>query len=470
MMRLFMSAARCMTLAGFALLGGLGAPASAQTSLPRPGETVITQEMIRSHGITRLHDILWLVDGVRLSTIDDFSYTASINGLGRSDQNRWRVFVDGLPEALGDWGVQNLDWLTIPLDEIDSVKVVASPGMLAGLPAPWGRIEIWTRKASEGVGASAMLMAINETGDPGPFRYSREELRLANIDKSGPDGAAALSWHRDALTIRASATMMQHIPSDVAAFSRNRAAFDTPTTPELLLRSLALSVSHEQDDRGHALSLRALDMDDMLFLSSVTREVPVVQRYASGSYRFRAGISKRRWLSVLTNVSRLSVENHERATRRPLNWDALRWTTSAQLSLGRDVVLGASMVVSQVDSDQLQTGSRGAVLASVTTKVSRSMGDFSGALSTDGKRVGFFASVRQTHALSEAHSLGLVGAAARLVNEEIGSAEYWTIRGLRIDRDTPIEVEDVAREAWLVFAQADWRYSLNNSWLSVGVG
>ncbi len=470
MSRLFGSAASSfVTLAGFGLLLVARTPANAQPSLTLAGETVITQEMMRSHGITRLHDIFWLVDGARLSTIDDFSYTANISGVGRSDQNYWRVFVDGLPENLGDWGVQNLDWLSLPLHDIDSVKVVASPGLVDGLQAPWGRIEIWTRPVDEPLGATAMLMAINETGDPGPFRYSREELRLANIDKSGPDGTAALSWRRNALAVRASGAVMQHIPSDVAAFSRNRAAFDTPTTPELVLRSLALSVRHERDDREHALSVRALDMDDMLFLNSVSREVPAQHRYASGGYRFRTTTSKSTSLSVLTNVSKLSVENDDRATMRPLRWDALRWTTSAQFSFENDLVVGASMLVTQIESDQMPSGSEAGLLAAVNMSIDRPMADFSGFLSTDGKRVGFLASGRRTFAIWGAHSLAVVGAATRLVNEEIGSSEYWTIRGLRVDPDTPIEVEDAAGEAWLVYARADWRYSLEKSWFSVGV-
>jgi hypothetical protein len=153
---------------------------------------VLTQDVIQNSGLTRLGDIFLLLDNWRASTMDGYEWKASANGLAPYQGQTWTLMLDGSLVDVNVFGANNLNLLPVALDQIDSVVVVSSPQIHCGVFADRGIVHIYTRRPAAGVSFRGSLMGGNETGDPGPYRYT--PLRSPNLDGIGPDASYTLGF------------------------------------------------------------------------------------------------------------------------------------------------------------------------------------------------------------------------------------------------------------------------------------
>ncbi|NND71452.1 MAG: hypothetical protein HKN43_07725 [Rhodothermales bacterium] len=285
-----------------------------------PDQVLYGDDLV-ARGIYRLGDIGTILHRARSSSVDGFASSYSIGGLAPFQQTAFKVQVDGHNVETGFWDFRNLTALGIPVTDVDSIRVIHHPVMVDGTVAAGGMIQVYTRSYSERITTSISTFAGNESGDPGPFRYSHDDAILDNVDKIGPDASAAITINDEEALFSAGVSVSQLIPSDEAVFTRNRRIFDVATTPEVRLISPRLRFSwlgenFSSDARAFAFSDR-----DMMFSRSIAREIPVDIKQMQASWKGTAQISSNRVLNVNTSFRIVDVSNLASATRIPVRWN-----------------------------------------------------------------------------------------------------------------------------------------------------
>ena len=149
-----------------------------------PGKQIITSDMIKSAGIISLSDIVNLSDKWNYSTVDGFTKLYSANNLSTFQRQNCVLMVDGQKYDIGIFDVQNLNLLPISISQIDFVEIYSLPQIVDGNFIEGGMIHFHTKKPVRSISAYINEIVGNETGDPGPYRYT--ELATPNIDKVGP--------------------------------------------------------------------------------------------------------------------------------------------------------------------------------------------------------------------------------------------------------------------------------------------
>src|SRR3954469_9758440 len=121
------------------------------------------------------------------------AYRVPFREATRTSIASWTVRLDGqmIPAAIG--GTWILDAIPVAMTQIDSIVVMTGPRIVDGRATFLGSIELFTRRPIHGVSAIADYQHGDETGDPGPYRYTTR--RNQNVEKLGPftSGAAALA-------------------------------------------------------------------------------------------------------------------------------------------------------------------------------------------------------------------------------------------------------------------------------------
>ncbi|NIM19317.1 MAG: TonB-dependent receptor plug domain-containing protein [Candidatus Latescibacteria bacterium] len=235
---------------------------------------VLTAKEIQRAGLTRLGDILLLADKWNICTIDGFSWQASPNGLSSFRGQTWVVMVDGQRMNPNLYDSNNLNLLPIVLDEVDSVEIVSSPRIHHGEFTERGLIHIYTRKPAPGVSFRGSVMGGNETGDPGPYRYT--EYSSPNVDFIGPDATLTMGYGSRNWYVQGNVATQVHFFRDPAMVARNSRILKAPDSRALFDRSVSTT-------RYETLSfLGRLGFDDVW---------PGMRRVASS---FKAGITTSR--------------------------------------------------------------------------------------------------------------------------------------------------------------------------------
>ncbi|MCH7859042.1 MAG: hypothetical protein IID14_05005 [Candidatus Marinimicrobia bacterium] len=242
-----------------------------------PGGQIITSEMISSAGLTRIGEILLLVDEWTLSSTDGFTWMASPNGLAAFQSQNWIVMLDGQRFDLNSFDVKNLYMLPVTLDQIDYVEVLSVPQLHMGEFADRGLIHIHTVRPGPGVAFHGTLLLGNETGDAGPYRYT--QFATANIDRSANDGSLTMEIGKNSWYLRANLAVQQYPFTDWALLNRISAltagwpGLHMSLSPSLKIGAELLQSKHELM-AGYSHSPKYF-----LFFKPLGREIPVKNRF-----------------------------------------------------------------------------------------------------------------------------------------------------------------------------------------------
>lgn len=146
----------------------------------------------REHGITRLSDLYEYLPGWNSFSIDGFRWYINSNKTSPDQSQSWYLMLDGQRIDLNALDIKNINLLPVSFAQIGSIESSTSPQLINGVFAERGFININTRKPEKGLSVNAFLMVGNETGDPGPYKYT--EYDSENIDIIGPSYAVNLSY------------------------------------------------------------------------------------------------------------------------------------------------------------------------------------------------------------------------------------------------------------------------------------
>lgn len=176
---------------------------------------VIKQDDIALAGITRPGDLLALIEGWHNYSLDGYRWYA---GNDPFSTNQWLLFIDDQLLALDFFNLRHLNALPVSIEQIDSLVVTSGPSAWQGEYSDAGIMRIYTRPIPDGISALVRYSSINETGDPGPYQYTR--FRSENVDEIGPDYAIALSYGSEKLRVRSGAAHHFHPATDPVISAR----------------------------------------------------------------------------------------------------------------------------------------------------------------------------------------------------------------------------------------------------------
>ena len=172
------------------------------TALPGQAPLVIRRAEIERSGWNRIAELLEGAVGWGRTSVDGFTYSATPDRLPQPGQSaagtaQWLVFVDDQLVQSNMFGLHLLELLPVSPAEIDSVTFVRGPAFVNGTPAPRGAVRIFTERPRNGAFGELAYEHGDETGDPGPYRYTA--LHSPNLEKLGPfayagAGVAAPRW------------------------------------------------------------------------------------------------------------------------------------------------------------------------------------------------------------------------------------------------------------------------------------
>ncbi|MEO5567062.1 MAG: hypothetical protein ABIR92_01130 [Gemmatimonadaceae bacterium] len=178
-------------------------PVAAQRSARR----VIDAAGIAAAGWHRLGDIVSALPPGATASVDGFNHALTSSRVGFMEASgstaSWRVRLDGQTMPVSVAGLWILDAIPVAITQIDSVVISEGPGIVDGHPVFLGTIDLYTRDPRKGLSAIGDYQHGDESGDPGPYRYTPRAS--PNVEKLGPfaSGAVAFATDRVALDIGA---------------------------------------------------------------------------------------------------------------------------------------------------------------------------------------------------------------------------------------------------------------------------
>src|SRR5215216_5658170 len=167
------------------------------TQLTIQAQTVVRRADIERAGWNRVTEILEGAVGWGRASVDGFTFAASPDHLPAAGESppgtaEWLVLVDGQRVPHQMLGMHLLELLPVSIGQIDSVVFTRGPTIVAGTPVGRGVMSIFTRRLRPGANAELSYQHGDETGDPGPYRYT--SLSSSNVEKLGPFAHASVGW------------------------------------------------------------------------------------------------------------------------------------------------------------------------------------------------------------------------------------------------------------------------------------
>lgn len=185
----------------------------------------VTRAQLEAAAVSRLSDALQLLDAWSPQSNDGYTWMPSTRALVPRS-TAWSVVLNGQPLDVIVFDATHLELVPVAITEIDSIVFAdeVAPSGTAWDSSP-ARIEIYAARARAGWTVGATASGANETGDPGPYRYT--PLVTPNVDAIGGDASLWLARGARNWYASLSGAMMQHPFTDPAMRERTQEALAT---------------------------------------------------------------------------------------------------------------------------------------------------------------------------------------------------------------------------------------------------
>ena len=197
-------------------------PLSAQRSDRR----VLDREAIARAGWHRLGDIASALPPGSSASVEGFNHELRGSRVGFFQTTgvtaSWVVRLDGQLVPMQVAGVWILDEIPVAITQLDSIVIAEGPQLSDGRPALLGTIDLYTRRVRS-VSFVADYQHGDETGDPGPYRYTSRAT--PNVEKLGPFASGAVAVGNSIAAIDVAARYSSLNITDQRVFSRIGPAF-----------------------------------------------------------------------------------------------------------------------------------------------------------------------------------------------------------------------------------------------------
>ena len=247
---------------------------------------IITSEIIRNTGLTRLSDVLFLTEDWDIYSIGGFKWQVSPNGLCTFQQQDWIVMLDGQRMDINLINIKSLNMLPVSIDQIDSVVIISTPQIYKGEFTERGLIHFYTSRPKNGLSLYGRNTIGNETGDPGPYAYT--QYATENVDRLGPDYSFYLGFGRKRWFVRTGLNVQNHYSTDPLILDRNKNTSriffrGQMVSPSLRLGFNGFSGKHEIF-AAYSTSNKNIFTggfgSDRLYFKPLAREIPVQSSFS----------------------------------------------------------------------------------------------------------------------------------------------------------------------------------------------
>ena len=160
----------------------------------RSDRRTIDREAIARAGWHRLGDIASALPPGSSASVEGFNHELRGSRVGFFQTTgvtaSWVVRLDGQLVPMQVAGVWILDAIPVAITQLDSIVIAEGPQLGDGRPALLGTIDLYTRRVRS-VSLVADYQHGDETGDPGPYRYTSRTT--PNVEKLGPFASGAIA-------------------------------------------------------------------------------------------------------------------------------------------------------------------------------------------------------------------------------------------------------------------------------------
>ena len=278
------------------------------------GET-FTREELLDMGCYRIGDVLLHVKAASFTSVDGFHYNTNIIRYNKQSVNYYKVFIDDHLFKTNVMEGAQLNWLPIDMNSIDSIVIIDKNCLYKGEFLQDGAIQIYTKKNKQVVSVNAGGNWGNESGDPGPLKYT--ELETENVDKIGQNMNGYLSVNIDENYISGFVNYRQHTYRDPRIVDRIKLSMQD----KYWIGMDQFSAGEMVNLKNHSLFVSQVYGKNCFYYHPVFNiEVPADIYYDHASYAgdfnlFGIGIDLR---SMWENYKSEYIEN---SYERDLNWN-----------------------------------------------------------------------------------------------------------------------------------------------------
>lgn len=262
---------------------------------------VITGKDLKAFGIGNLSDIFSLADKWFSTTIDRVNWQASANNLTTLQRQNYIVMLDGQRFGINIFDNQNINLLPISVSQIDSVEFINSPEIYNGEFTDRGLIHFHTKSPVKNLSASFSQLLGNETGDPGPFKFT--EFGTPNIDKLNMNSALSAGYGSKNWFLTGSIKTEENYATSPAI--NNRISNLSYGDNKIKLNSSLIKLSANILGSAHQLIAGFSTQHDFFFFSPYGNEIPVERKVQhagiNGSFNLTRNISLDYTASFSTN-------------------------------------------------------------------------------------------------------------------------------------------------------------------------
>jgi len=251
-----------------------------QESLAEDSSSTYTlhRDRLQHAGLVRLSDIFTLIDEWDMYSVEGYTFQGVANSYDIYHQQNWIILVDGHRMDLKLFDISNINLLPVSTNQIDSIEVFVTPYLIEDAFSDRGILHIHTRQIEEGFTVQGKFTVGNQTGDPGPYRYT--EFWSENIDRIASDESYGLSYRADMGYIGASYYSQIFYPTDPLIADRNREIFPY-RNPFIKTYSYNIRAGLSKIFSRPKLDIVSSRIDDFYFFKPLGREIPVENHFLS---------------------------------------------------------------------------------------------------------------------------------------------------------------------------------------------
>jgi len=229
----------------------------------------LTSNDIMKAGVTRLSDLIELSGEWVGTSTDGYHWTIAPLGSSWYQSPEWNLFIDGHPIHVQAFNQKELNELPITIGEICEVHFSSVPKVIHGMIALGGAIEIHRCVPESGLSLSGQVSAGNETGDPGPFKYTNS--RIENVDRTGPTAHTKIAIASTNWYLQVGGATDEHHVTDPRIRPRVLQLYRGEKDARILSRSVHI----DGKVFDYKVTAGASRVEDLVFLALMGREIPI---------------------------------------------------------------------------------------------------------------------------------------------------------------------------------------------------
>ncbi len=308
----------------------------------RPGETLITREMIEAASLTRMSDLFGMAPDWHFMSVNGFDSFVAPAGLSGWKRPTWKIMVDGQEFDLNFLDLQSVNLLPVNLVDIEEVTFISRPGYVDGVWSTGGIMKITTRRQREdGADLRVRIMAGNEINDPGPFEFT--DLRTPNEERTGPDYELSAGYRSGSHFVRGGIRYQEHKSTDTPIERRIKLMRVTGEEEyHDAVNHGVTSFLQAGSDRGrfrHQLFASLTNVHDFYYFYLVGREVPVRWNFYHAGWSGTTDITERHRLQWQSSIN-------SRTARYKRNRDGIDFDAPLQTIRNRVILSSQSGPIS----------------------------------------------------------------------------------------------------------------------------